>query len=171
MASLIDELKNVLKEELTIYKQLIPIAEAKTKIIVNNDLEALQDITGKEQDAVDRINSLEHKREALMDDIRTVINRKNGEFNLRTLIGLMEQQPVEQKALSVLRDELYDIVHRLTSINERNKSLIQQSLEMIEFNMNFIQSTRMMVGDNTYTKRASKYEVNDSGRRMFDTKQ
>jgi hypothetical protein len=59
LASLLDELKNILNEELSIYRQLIPISEAKTKIIVDNDLEALSDITGKEQAAVDRILSLE----------------------------------------------------------------------------------------------------------------
>lgn len=171
MASLIDELKNILEEELVIYRQLIPISEEKTKVIVKNDLDALQEITGKEQTAVDRIHSLEHRRDAVMADIRTVINRKTGEFNLSTLIGLLEKQPAEQKALSELHDNLKYTVQRLVSINNRNKSLIQQSLEMIEFNMNFIQSTRMSLGDNTYTKRASKYEAQASQTRMFDAKQ
>ncbi len=171
MASLLDELKNILNEELSIYRQLIPISEAKTKIIVDNDLEALSDITGKEQAAVDRILSLEHKREAVMNDIRIVINRKTGDFNLRTLIGLLGKQPSEQKALSILRDELNDAVQRLAYVNNRNQSLIQQSLEMIEFNMNIIQSTRTIMADNTSTKRASKYEAQASGPSLFDTKQ
>lgn len=171
MASLIEELKNILKEELTIYKDLIPISEAKTKIIVDNNLNALQEITGKEQYAVDRILSLEHKREAVMNDIRTVINRRTGNFNLRTLITLMEKQPEEQKALSVLRDELNDAIGKLVSINNRNKSLIQQSLEMIEFNINFIQSTRMLMADNTYTKNAEKNDAQITGTSMFDMKQ
>ena len=171
MASLIDELKNTLMEELTIYQQLIPIAEAKTKIIVDNNLEMLQEITGREQDAVDKILSLERKRDAVMDNIRTVINRKTGEFNLRTLIALMDKQPEEQKALSELRDELQNTVQRLVSINNRNKSLIQQSLDMIEFNMNFIQSTKTLLADSTYTKRASKYDAPTTGASLFDTRQ
>lgn len=170
MASLIDELKNILKEELAIYKELIPISESKTRIIVENNLQALQEVTGAEQAAVDRIMSLERKREAVMNDIRTVINRRTGDFNLRTLIALMGTQPQQQQELSKLRDELNDAVQRLVSINNRNKALIEQSLEMIEFNMNFIQSTRM-VADNTYTKRASKYENHIPGASMFDAKQ
>jgi len=169
LASLIDELKNILKEELAIYKELIPISESKTRIIVENNLQALQEVTGAEQAAVDRIMSLERKREAVMNDIRTVINRRTGDFNLRTLIALMGTQP-QQQELSKLRDELNDAVQRLVSINNRNKALIEQSLEMIEFNMNFIQSTRM-VADNTYTKRASKYENHIPGASMFDAKQ
>ena len=171
MASLIDELINVLEEECSIYQQLIPISNEKTQVIVKNDLASLQDITSKEQMAIGSINSLERKRDQIMVNIRTVINRKTGEFTLNTLIGLMEKQPKEQKALSTIHDNLKSTIQRLVEINNRNKSLIQQSLEMIEFNMNFIQSTRMSPGNNTYTKGASQYEALASRTGMFDAKQ
>ncbi len=171
MASLIDELINVLEEECSIYQQLIPISNEKTQVIVKNDLASLQDITSKEQMAIGSINSLERKRDQIMVNIRTVINRKTGEFTLNTLIGLMEKQPKEQRALSTIHDNLKSTIQRLVEINNRNKSLIQQSLEMIEFNMNFIQSTRMSPGNNTYTKGASQYEALASRTGMFDAKQ
>ncbi|MDF2944206.1 MAG: hypothetical protein K0S01_3064 [Herbinix sp.] len=171
MASLIDELIDILEKEYEVYQQLIPIADEKTQVIVKNDLTSLQDITGKEQISIDRINALENKREAVMVNIKTVINRKAGDFNLKTLIELMEKQPKEQKALSVIHDNLKRSVQRLVEINSRNKSLIQQSLEMIEFNMNFIQSTRMSPGNNTYTKGASQYDAQAFRTGMFDAKQ
>ncbi len=171
MASLIEELIDILDKEYEVYQQLIPIADEKTQVIVKNDLTSLQEITGKEQLAVDRINALEHKREAVMANIKTVINRKAGDFNLTTLIKLMEKQPKEQKALSIIHDNLKGTIQRLVAINSRNKSLINQSLEMIEFNMNFIQSTRMSPGNNTYTKGASQYEAQTRGTGMFDAKQ
>ena len=171
MASLIDELIGILEEECNVYQQLIPISEEKSQVIVKNDLTSLQDITSKEQMAISRINTLERKRDQIMVNIRTVINRKTGEFTLNTLIGLMEKQPKEQTALSLIHDNLKNTIQRLVEINNRNKSLIQQSLEMIEFNMNFIQSTRMSPGNNTYTKGASQYEAFASGTGMFDAKQ
>ena len=171
MASLIDELIGVLEEECNVYQQLIPISEEKSQVIVKNDLTSLQEITSKEQTAISRINTLERKRDQIMVNIRTVINRKTGEFTLKTLIGLMEKQPKEQTALSLIHDNLKNTIQRLVEINNRNKSLIQQSLEMIEFNMNFIQSTRMSPGNNTYTKGASQYEAFASGTGMFDAKQ
>ncbi|HWT73666.1 MAG TPA: flagellar protein FlgN [Mobilitalea sp.] len=171
MASLIDELIGILEQEYQVYKLLIPISEEKTQVIVKNDLMSLQEITNKEQLAVDKINALEHKREAAMVNIKTVINRNSGEFTLKTLIGLMEKQPKEQKVLSILHDNLKGTIQRLVEVNNRNKSLIQQSLEMIEFNMNFIQSTRMSPGNNTYTKGASKYDAQSHDTRMFDAKQ
>ncbi len=171
MASLIDELVSILEEECVIYKQLIPIADEKTKVIVRNDLAALQEITDKEQNAINSIQSLERRRDTVLDNIRTVINRRAGEFNLRTLIKLMDKQPGEQKALSVVHDNLKKTIQVLVQINNRNKVLIQQSLEMIEFNMNFIQSTRMSPGNNTYTKGASRYDATASGAGMFDARQ
>jgi flagellar biosynthesis/type III secretory pathway chaperone len=171
VASLIDEIIGILENEYEIYQQLIPISEEKTQVIVKNDLASLQAITGKEQLAIDKISALERKREAVMVNIRTVINRKSGEFNLTTLIGLMEKQPKEQRALSIIHDNLKNTIQRLVNINNQNKSLINHSLEMIEFNMNFIQSTRMSPGNNTYTKGASKYEAQAMRTGMFDAKQ
>lgn len=171
MASLIEELIDVLEKEYILYKELIPIADSKTQIIVKNDLNSLQEITEKEQNAIDQINVLEHKREAVMLNIKTVINIKSQEFSLKDLIGLLGKQPKEQKALSMIHDNLKVTVQRLITINNRNQSLIQQSLEMIEFNMNFIQSTRMSPGNNTYTKSASRYDAQMRGTGMFDAKQ
>jgi FlgN protein. len=170
VASLIEELINTLEQEYDLYKQLIPIADKKTKVIVTNDLDSLQEITSMEQVAIDKISALEHKRETVMMNIKTVINRKE-ELNVKSLVGLLGNQPNEQKALSIVRDKLRNVILNFNQINNRNKSLIQQSLEMIEFNMNFIQSTRMSPGNNTYTKGASKYEAQARGTGMFDAKQ
>ena len=45
MASLMEELISTLSQEKDIYLALLPIAEEKTKAIVANDLEQLQEIT------------------------------------------------------------------------------------------------------------------------------
>lgn len=171
MASLIEELIDVLDKELDIYQQLIPICNEKTQIIIKNDLAALQEITDKEQYAVDQISSLEHKRETIMTNIKIVINQKSETLNLKTLIQMLEGQPKEQKALSILHDKLNSIIRQLKEINARNQTLIEQSLEMIEFNLNVIQSTKMVLGNNTYTKDAAQYNAKASGTGMFDAKQ
>ena len=55
MASLTEELIRVLQEEHDIYQKLVPIAEEKTRVIVKNDLKALQEITEREQKAVEQL--------------------------------------------------------------------------------------------------------------------
>ena len=61
-------------------------------------------------------------------------------------------------------------MRRLVDINEKNKNLIENSLEMIEFNMNLIQSTRMSPGNN-YTKGAITEDAPALQAGTFDAKQ
>ena len=171
MAGLIDELVNTMSQENDIYKELIPIAEEKTRVIIKNDLDALQKITEQEQLTIEKINALEKKREEVVINIGTVLSRDPKELNMKALIKIMGKQPEEQKALSRIHDELGETLRRLVTINDRNKELINQSLEMIEFNMNLIQSTRMAPGVNNYTRSAGESSIRQAGTGMFDAKQ
>lgn len=171
MASLIEDLISTLEEENEIYTELIPIADNKTQVIAKNDLEQLQAITDKEQEVIDRVLKLEKRREEAIKNIGIVLGKNPSTLNIRTLIKILEKQPKEQEQLSKIHDSLKDTIQRLVEINNHNKSLIEQSLEMIEFNMNFIQSTRMSPGSNNYTKGANTFDAPASQTGMFDTKQ
>lgn len=171
MASLIEDLISILEKENEIYKEFIPIAEKKTNVIVNNDLKTLEDITNKEQLVLTEINACEKKREEAIKNIGTVLSKDPKELKITSIIRILEKQPDEQKKLSIIHDDLKKTIQRLVEINNHNKSLIEQSLEMIEFNMNFIQSTRMSPGNNNYTKSAESFDAPVSGTGMFDAKQ
>ena len=171
MAGLIDELVNTILKENDIYKELIPIADEKTRVIIKNDLDALQKITEQEQLTIEKINALEKKREEVIVNIGTVLNRKPEELNMKALIKIMGKQPKEQERLGRIHDELAETLRRLVTINDRNKELINQSLEMIEFNMNLIQSTRMAPGVNNYTRAAGESSIRQAGTGMFDARQ
>lgn len=170
MASLMEELISTLSQEKDLYVALLPIAEEKTKAIVANDLERLQEITDREQEAVGRVNALERKRNEVINNMGIVLGRKPQELTLTELIRVTEKQPKDRAALSELKEKLGDAVKKLEELNERNRVLIQHSLEMIEFNMNLVQSTRMVQGNN-YTKSAGESELGASQTGMFDAKQ
>lgn len=170
MASLVEELISVLEEECEIYDKLLPIAEEKTNVIIKNDLETLRKITIQEHETVDRVNALERKREQVIFDIATVLNQDKDTLNLTKIIQLLEKQPKEQKLLGELHSRLKRTVGRLVDVNFQNKSLIEQSLEMIEFNMNLIQSTRTLPGNN-YTKGATTIDAPSLQTGTFDAKQ
>lgn len=170
MASLIEDLIDTLEQENDIYKGLLPMAEQKTLIIVKNDLEELENITAKEQEAVNRVLALEKKRSEIVINIGTVLNRNPGSLSLKNLVELLDKQPEEQKKLSALHKDLKQNVQRLADINSKNKNLIEQSLEMIEFNLNFIQSTRTLPG-NGYTKGAQAFDAPSLQTGIFDAKQ
>lgn len=172
MASLIDELTDVLEKELECYRQLLPITESKTRIIIKNDLQALSKVTGEEQNITDDILALEKKRGQVVSNIATVINRPGVALKVSDIVKMIEKQPKERDRLARVHDQLKDIVTRLQKVNAHNKDLIEQSLELIEFNMNFIQSTRMSPGNNNYNKAAaSMLDAGSVSTGMFDARQ
>ena len=172
MASLMEELIVVLEKERDIYQSLIPISEKKTLALVKSDLKALQTVTDEEQRLLDQVYAADKKREQIIANMGVVLNKDPKELDLTTLAKLMGKQPEEKKKLSQLHDSLRLVMKRLVAVNEKNKELIEKSLEMIEFNMNFIQSTRMSPGSNNYNRNASTngYGV-DLGPGAFDAKQ
>lgn len=155
MASLMEELITVLSREKEIYEKLIPISERKTVVLIREDLQELQKVTDEEQQLLDAAYAADKKREKIIENIGIVLNRDPKELDLTTLARLMARQPAEKKQLSELHDSLKLVMDRLVNVNQKNKELIENSLEMIEFNMNFIQSTRMSPGVNNYDRNAS----------------
>lgn len=170
MASLIEELITTLQKEEKVYKEMIPIAKEKSNIIANNDLMALQDITDKEQNFVEQVMVLDKKREEIIANIGIVLCKDSKTLKIQDIVNLLEKQPEEQEKLLEVHKKLKDTINELMEFNNHNKALIEQSLEIIEFNMNFIQSTRMSPGNN-YTKSAVGISsmVPEAG--MFDAKQ
>jgi flagellar biosynthesis/type III secretory pathway chaperone len=170
LASLIEELTNTLRKEEEIYKNLIPIEEEKRNIIVKNDLIALEKITEQEQEVAGTLIQLEKKREEIVNNIGTVISKAPSDLNIRFIIQMLKEQPREQKELAKVYDSLSQTLERLVTINNGNKDLIKQSLDMIEFNMNFYHSLGG-VANNSYNKGADGSDDNIYGAGIFDTKQ
>ena len=169
MASLIEELITTLSEETELYEKLIPIADKKTKAIVENDLDSLNAITESEQSAVDRLTNLEKKRSEVIKNIGIVMNKDPDTLNFSTIIELIRKKKKEQEALRYIHDRLKKSLKRLRAINGRNQMLIKESLDMIEFDLNVIQSTRMSPGAGQYDK-AREVEMPGSGTGMFDAR-
>lgn len=171
MASLMEELIHTLSRERDIYQSLIPVSERKTTALVQDNLKDLQEVTQKEQDLLDEVYALDNKREKIIANMGVVLNKDPKELDLTTLARLMAKRPEEKQVISQLHDSLREVMMRLVAVNERNKELIENSLEMIEFNMNYIQSTRMSPGSNNYNRNASSSNGIDMGPGSFDAKQ
>ena len=169
MASLIEELIMVLGDEEKIYSEIIPVAEKKTQIIVNNDLQSLNSITEEEQELLGKISKLEKKRQEVIRNIGIVMNKKESELNFVTIIELLDGQEKEQEELRKLHDKLKRTIDVLSTLNERNQMLIKQSLEMIDFDINLMQSLRTSPGVGQYNI-ASEVEMQGMKSGMFDAK-
>lgn len=172
MASLIDELIDTLNREDEEYNRLIALSREKTPIIVKGDLEGLAAVTDKEQSVVIVIQKLEKDRMSSMKDIAEVTNRSEEELKLTDLIELMKGWPEEQKKLREVHDRLQQTMKTMTSVNEQNRTLLQNSLDMVQFEMQLLQSMRQAPETADYGKDAySTGTIMGSGTKRFDAKQ
>lgn len=171
MASLMEELIQTLDAEEGLYRELIPVQEEKTRAIIANDLKSLQDITVREHELVDKTAALEQKREQVANDIATVLGKDPKTITLEQIEEVLKNQPQDQEKLQEVHDRLRKTVMRLQELNDQNKDLLKESMEMVEFNMNVIRSTRMSSGSSNYSSNASEVAGMAPPHGMFDAKQ
>ena len=172
MASLMENLITILESEASDYEILVGLSTKKTPIIIKGDLEALQQITDEEQIVVGRIQHSEKQREEVIGDIANVINKDVKELKLANLIEMMKDRPEESGRLAAVHDKLKDVLGRMSRVNEQNRELIKNSMEMVEFDLNVLQSLKAAPETANYNRGAytsgDKMGVSGSG---FDAKQ
>lgn len=142
MASLMENLIDVLDLEGQEYENLLGLSMKKTPVIVAGNLDDLAKITDEEQNAISRINHLEQKRQEVFTDIANVINKDVNTLMLPDLIDMLSTRPQEQQKLAKVHDKLRTVVHDVKRVNEQNQELIQNMLEMVEFDMNMLQAMK-----------------------------
>ncbi len=154
MASLMENLIEVLSLESQEYENLLELSTKKTPVIVAGDLEELAKITDEEQTVVSRIGHLEQQRQEVFTDIANVINRDVNTLKLADLIEMLKPRPNEQQKLAKVHDKLSTAVRGVKRVNEQNRILIQNALEMVEFDMNMLQALKAAPETANYNKGA-----------------
>ena len=144
----------VLQQECEEYNGLLELSDRKPPVIVAGDLDQLQKITDEEQEWVGRIAHLEKKRAEITADIADVLNKDVKTMKLRDLVQMLSARPAEQRQLSEACDGLREAVDQVQAVNERNRDLIQHSLELVEFDMNILQSMRTAPQTANYNREA-----------------
>lgn len=137
-----ENLIDILGKECVEYEGLLELSQKKTPVIIRGDLEELQKITDEEQDYASRITNLEKKRTVIYADIANVINKDVNTLKLDYLITMLESRPSERDALAGLHDRLKTSVRGLQRVNEQNRELLTNALEMVEFEMNLLQAVK-----------------------------
>lgn len=171
MASLIEELITTLEKENTEYEKLLELSKRKSDVIVSRDIAALEKITDDEQIVVSRIVTLDSHREEVTKDIANVLNKDVKSLKISALIGMLGKTPEEQNRLSRVHDKLIVSVSAVRTVNETNKQLIDQSLEMVEFDLNMIRSMRQAPETNNYGRLATNVGGTLGSVKGFDAKQ
>ena len=101
-------------------------------------------------------------REQWRLDIATVLGRNQGTITLEQIASVLKNQPADQKKLQEVHDRLRRTVSRLQELNNQNKQLLKEAIDMVEYNMNVIRSTRMSSGSSNYSSDARRGEYSTS---------
>ena len=106
MASLVDELISVLYEEEKLYSVLLECSERKTQVLIEANIPELEKLTEKEQVNSDVLLALGNKQVQLLNDIKTVLGKKEEKLTVTNLIEYLGSQPQVQERLTTARDKL-----------------------------------------------------------------
>lgn len=142
MASLMDSLVEVLEEENVQYEKLVELSKNKKDAIIKADIDVLERITGEEQDVSSCLRNLDIRRDSVLKDMADVLGKDFEEMTITKLIGYLEQQPKEQERLSKVRAKLLTTGSQMQEWNKRNEALLNQALEMVEFDLTLFRSMR-----------------------------
>ena len=172
MASLMENLIDVLGEESEEYEGLLDLSRKKMRIIAGANLEDLQRITDDEQEVVGRLSRLEKRRIEVTADIANVLNKDVETMKLTNLIEMLSARPAEQAALAAVHDRLKSVVREVQRTNEQNRELLEEALELVNFEMNMLQAYKAAPETANYTRSAynsgAQMGVDSGG---FDAKQ
>ena len=170
MASLMEDLLDVLEKERQQYLELSGLGEEKKDVIIHNKIPELQEITAKEQDAASVLANLAKRRTQVLTDMATVLGKDPEEMTVLKMVGYLEGQPEEQEKLSAMREKLLEAGTRMALLNQQNQTLLKQAMEMVEFDLTLLKSMRQAPETANYNKDA--YTTGDLlGGGGFDAKQ
>ena len=154
MASLVEELVSILEAEEKIYRQVIEYGEQKRQILIAADVPALEKLTSLEQAASDELLSLGHKQTKALKDIADVLGKSQEDVSVTKLIGYLANQPDVAQKLTDARDHLLASAEELKKLNAQNAALLQQAIELTEFDLTLFKSMRQAPETANYDKRA-----------------
>ena len=172
MASLMENLIDVLERENTEYANLSALSLRKTPVIVSEDLKELAKITDEEQIIVSRINHLDTERNETINDIANVLNKDVTQLRIVNLIKMLAARPEEQEKLASVFDKLQANVRSVKRVNEQNRELLLSALDMVQFNMNVLQSMKAAPETANYNRGAyNTGDVIGTNQMSFDAEQ
>lgn len=154
MASLLENLIDILDRENTEYEALVVLADQKTPAIVEGDVESLGKITEDEQEIVGRIQRMERSRREVLADIANVVNKDVETLKLINLIQMLGKRPDQQQLLMDVQAKLKGTIDRLREANDKNQMLLTDALEMVGFNLNMLRALKSAPQTANYTKSA-----------------
>ncbi len=157
-------LLEIMDKESKVYAELKNIEQEKKKIIIDNDVKALEAIIKREQGFVKTIVNLEMLRAQVIDGFCEF----KGISKIDTIDEIMDYIDEKEKRELIKRKErLLKIINGILEVNDLNSKLLEQSLEYIDYAMELAKD--MTEEDAGYAKDARDKSVKVD-KNLFDVK-
>jgi len=126
----ISDLLGIVREEISLYRDLMEHARRKTALLVKGRVEAILESNKIEETFNSRLRKLEAEMVKLCRDLSQAFRIPREEFTLMKLADSLEQPlAMEIKSQTTL---FRNIVRQLKSVNQRNMRLIERSIRYSE---------------------------------------
>lgn len=113
----------ILEKQFQIYSTLLDLENEKTKILMNRDITALDNLVNREQPCIMRSSNLENKRQKLQDEMNL------GDLTLRQII----ENRAEAAFLKDSFEKLCAIIIDLKRVTAANHKILNTKLDIIHY--------------------------------------
>lgn len=134
----IEQINTIMAKLNVMHKSLVKLADHKTELITNGDMEGIKKMINDEQSHISAISQLEGQRQ------QAVLRYFNGQQlapgtqpTIEQLIALVPTTQ-EKTQLQQTRDELLQTVEHLQKTNELNQKLLFNSLQVINMTVDMM---------------------------------
>ena len=128
----VEELKQILAEELSIYQKLFQHAHDKRKLLLEKFSTDLQTIVGQEEILVQRLIDIEPRRR---ECVAAITGSKDA--NLDAAVEKIPEADGKSD-IWMTGSKLRDVVKEIKAVNEENQRLIEQALELTQYSVKLI---------------------------------
>jgi len=163
MTKSVEQLVQTLDKETEIYSDLLELAKSKREVIKAQDIDKLEAMVSEEQGLVVTLFKLEEIREKVVDKI---MRDEKLDFveNVTQLAQLLKSD--ERQKILESKSKLMVIIKSVTEETKFNGRLLEDKLELINFNIGLLAQTGEDSG--IYGKRAGNEE--NERKNLFDAR-
>lgn len=133
-----ENLLNILDEELKMYKEILDLSNRKTDLLKGNKVKELEAMTKEEESLVAVIIDKEKIR---IQEVKNICKRYGKPEKSLKIEELCEFVDNSKEELMNYKNEITEILKELQKVNKINSSLINSSLEYINFAVNMLTET------------------------------
>ena len=129
----LEKLYKVMSEELKIYRDMASNAAEKRRYLIENNVVKISEFTAMEENLISLAREKETEKNRILGEI---FGKDKSKRNMTEILKIAP--PGLKKALEGCRTNISQVVARLKDENNKNAMIINQCLQFIDFNLQFL---------------------------------